>query len=103
MHSSKITRLGFILCTLLALFAPTAAIAQPDKGSVLSIATSVLRFGYQEFNDAGQMLDREDGNIPGVVVGMSNNSGSWLFAGDFSYHGGSADYDGQTNTAVPVP
>jgi len=103
MHSSKRTRLGFILCTLLALLAPSAAIAQPDKGSVLSIAASTLRFGYQEFNDAGQMLDREDGNIPGVVVGMSSNSGSWLFAGDASYYGGNVDYDGQTNTAPPVP
>lgn len=90
----------FVMCMLLA--AP-GAMAQPEQGSELSIAGSLLNFGYQEFNDTGKLLDREDGYIPGVVLGLSHTIDRWLFAGDFAYHAGDVAYTGQTNnTGVPI-
>ena len=90
------------LCTLLALLAPLGAMAQPEKGSELTIAASVLHFGYQESDDAGKLLDREDGFIPGGVLGLSHTVNRWQFAGDFAYHGGDVVYAGQTNTGIPI-
>jgi hypothetical protein len=103
MHTTPL-RLNLLpkLCTLLALLAPLGAMAQPEKGSELTIAASVLHFGYQEFDDAGKLLDREDGFVPGVVLGLSHTVNRWQFAGDFAYHGGDVVYTGQTNTGIPI-
>lgn len=87
---------------LLTLPAPLVAKAQPEQGSELAIAGSVLHFGYQEFNDTGKLLDREDGYIPGLMLGLSHTVDRWLFAGDFAYYGGDVDYAGLTNTGIPI-
>jgi len=90
-----------ILC-LLALLAPLVALAQPEQGAELTMSGSVMHFGYQEFDDTGKLLDREDGYIPGLALGLSQTVDRWVFAGDFSYHIGDVIYTGQTNTGIPL-
>lgn len=92
-----------ILCPLLALLTPLGVSAQPQNGRALAIAGSVLHFSYQEFDDSGALLDREYGYIPGFVLGLSQTSDRWVFAGDIAYHGGDVSYEGQTNSAPPIP
>lgn len=102
MHITKQPGLFSIHCALLVLLAPLVALAQPAKGSEVNFAGSALHFGYQEFDDAGKLLDREDGFIPGMKLGLSHTSGKWVVAGDFSFHGGDVIYTGQTNSGIPI-
>ena len=102
MQPTHRTKLYFFLSMLLALLVPLEVIAQPEQGSELSIAGSALHFAYQEFNDTGKLLDREDGYIPGLVIGLSQTVDRWLFAGDFSFYAGNVIYTGQTNTGIPI-
>ncbi len=66
------------------------------------IGLGQLRFGYKEFADDGDLLDREDGLISGVAAGVSRRHGDWTFAVEGAYHAGDVTYDGQTNTGIPV-
>lgn len=91
-----------ILYALLALLAPPGVMAQPENGRELTISGSVLHSGYQEFDEAGSLLDREDGYIPGLVLGLSQTADHWVFAGDFAFHEGDVIYTGQTNTGIPI-
>jgi hypothetical protein len=102
MYSTRTTGFLPVLCMLLALLVPLGAKAQPEQGSALTIAGSVLHFGYQEFNDTGKLLDREDGFLPGLVLGLSHTADRWLFAGDFAVYGGEVVYTGLTNTGIPI-
>lgn len=103
MNPNKTTSFLHSLFLLLVLLSAHEAMAQPQNGSELSVSASVLHFGYQETEDDGSLLNREDGNIPGLVLGVSHTSNSWVFAGEASYHGGEVVYDGQTNAVPPVP
>ena len=89
------------LCATLALLGPLASNAQPEEGNEIEIGAAVLNFGYQEFNDSGKLLDREDGNLPGAALRLSRARKPWLFADDVSYYGGDVTHDGQTDTNVP--
>lgn len=90
------------LCTLLALLAPHGVMAQPQQGNELTIGGSVLHFDYRERDDTGKLLNREDGYIPGVQLGLSHTVDRWQFAGDFAYHGGAVSYTGLTNLGSPI-
>jgi len=90
------------LCALFLALLSLDVMAQPEQGSELTLAGSVLNFGYQEFKDTGTLFDREDGYIPGLVLGLSHTTNRWLFAGAFSFHGGEVLYTGQTNTGIPI-
>ena len=63
---------------------------------------TLLDFGYKEFDDAGRLLDREDGTLPGVALNLARAEGNWTLSGRFTWHAGDVLYDGQTNTGVPV-
>lgn len=76
--------------------------AQPEQGSEIIIAGSILNFGYQEFKDTGDIFNREDGYIPGLVLGIVHTSDRWRFAGNYSFHGGDVHYTGETNTGIPI-
>jgi len=93
---------GFMLCTLLALLDPIEANAQPQDGTELTIASSRLHFGYEEFDDYGSLLDRDEGFIRGYKIGLNHTSDRWVFAGAFSHHRGDAVYTGQTQTGTPA-
>jgi len=78
------------------------AFPQFEQGNELIISGSIMNFGYQEFKDTGTLFDREDGYIPGLVLGLSHTTDRWRFAGDFSFYGGDVLYTGQTNTGIPI-
>ena len=100
------SRLGFISSVSVSVFlmflAPARVMAQPEEGQALTIGAAVLDFGYQEFSDSGKRLNREDGAIPGLGIGISHSFARWLLSGDFSYHAGDVTYRGQTNTGIPI-
>lgn len=91
-----------MLCALLALLVPLETNAQPQDGSELAIAGSMLHFGYEEFDENGSLLDRDEGYIQGFTLGLNQTFDRWVFAADFSYHGGGAIYTGKTQTGIPA-
>lgn len=102
MHPTLSPRLTAILIMLVALLLPFAVMAQPEQGNELTVAGTALHFDYQEFNDTGKLLDREEGYIPGVILGLSHTMDRWQFAGDFAFYTGDVAYTGLTNTGIPI-
>lgn len=84
----------------------TPTIATEDSPTPLmrkvDIGFALMDFRYKEYDDAGKLLDREDGFIPGVVLGLSESDGDWDYKGTFLYHAGNVRYDGQTNSGIPI-
>lgn len=68
----------------------------------LRAGLSWMDFEYKEFDDAGEILDREDGSLPGLGLGVTQPFGRWSLDAEFTWHVGSAGYSGQTQDRVPV-
>jgi hypothetical protein len=68
----------------------------------LLLAPALKDFSYKELDTSGDLLDREDGVAPGVILGLSREWRDLFFAVDFSYYGGDVDYDGQTQSGIPI-
>lgn len=66
------------------------------------ISGSILNFGYKELDLNKKLLDREDGFIPGIKLGVRYPIKQWVLAGDLAYHTGDAAYTGQTQTGIPI-
>lgn len=86
----------------LLIFLPLAAKAQEQDGLNLSIGSDFQRFDYREYSDQGNLLDRENGMLPGLLIGIGCSQGSWQIAGQLSYHAGGVTYTGQTNGGAPI-
>lgn len=64
---------------------------------------SALDFGYKEFDDGSNAtLNREDGGIPGLVLGVHESRGPWFGDLRVSVHVGEVRYDGQTQAGTPA-
>jgi hypothetical protein len=87
------------LSGVLILLAPTA---HARDGWNLSIGADFQHFDYREYSDQGTLLDRENGFLPGLQLGISHLQGAWLVAAQLSYHAGSVTYTGQTNGGAPI-
>jgi hypothetical protein len=85
-----------------AVFDPPAAIGTTASGLGVHAAVGVNDFSYEELADDGASLDREDGFIPGVVLGASWRSGAWEVTGELGYSRRDVDYAGKTNAGVPI-
>lgn len=72
-----------------------AAAAGETSGSVW-LGLTALEFDYEEFDDRGDRLDREQGLLPGVVLGASYESEQWLAEGNLQLLSGDIDYDSPT-------
>lgn len=66
------------------------------------VAGALLNFHYKEFGDDGSLLDREDGTVPGVVFGFTQNQNKWAWSERLVLHAGDVAYDGHTTTGIPV-
>ncbi|MFZ2649628.1 MAG: hypothetical protein WA210_05930 [Burkholderiaceae bacterium] len=86
---------------VLALSLPAHSNAALD-GVALHAGASLLRLSYSEYGDAGQLLDRETGFLPGVVFAASSDLGHWNAQVRLTHHAGDASYDGQTAGGRPV-
>lgn len=65
------------------------------------IGLSVVRFHYQEFNDAGSLLDTEQGGIPGLTLKLEWKNTTWVIESVASFHEGKVTYTGQTSFGAP--
>lgn len=66
-------------------------------------ALSSLHFGYREFADHGALLDREDGVLPGIVLGAATATVERRrLAAEVVLYDGAVGYDGHTNSGLPV-
>jgi hypothetical protein len=55
-----------------------------------------MDFNYKEFDDGGEILDREDGPLPGLGVGLHESFGRLAIDAELTYHVGRVTYTGQT-------
>lgn len=78
------------------------AYAQEQDGLRLLLGSDLQRFDYSEYSDQGELLDRENGFLPGVLLGVGRDQGPWQIAGQVSLHTGGVTYTGQTNGGVPI-
>lgn len=65
------------------------------------IGISALRFDYRELDDAGHVLDKELGTIPGLSVKIGQRFSAWEWESAGSYHRGQVPYNGQTDQGSP--
>lgn len=77
-------------------------LAQAQDGFHLSLAGDLMHFDYREYGEQGNLLDRENGLLPGLLLGVARTQGSWQIAGTLSYHSGDIAYTGQTNGGIPI-
>ena len=73
-----------------------------ENTSEMYLSASLLDFTYKEFDDAGALLDREDGLIPGFMLGYKQQRNDVFTELSFSYHGTDIKYDGQTQSGTPI-
>jgi hypothetical protein len=90
-----------IIFALLFFLLPLAH-AQEHDGLSFSIESDLQRFDYREYSDQGKLLDRENGFLPGLLLGIGRSKGPWQIAGQLSYHAGGVAYTGQTNGGEPI-
>lgn len=83
---------------------PSGSVAEALLPNVttVEIGVSALRFNYAEFDDAGVILDKEQGSIPGLSFRFTQKLSDWEAEGVASYHYGRVSYTGQDTYGVPV-
>jgi hypothetical protein len=65
------------------------------------VGISAIRFDYRESDDAGRILDKELGTIPGLSLKIGQRFPAWEWESTGSYHHGQVSYNGQTNLGSP--
>lgn len=91
-----------IITILLCITFPIQAQWSENTTEEMYLGASLLDFTYKEFDDAGTLLDREDGIIPGFMLGYKRQRNDVFTELSFSYHGTDIKYDGQTQSGIPV-
>jgi hypothetical protein len=78
--------LGLLLCPL-----PVQA---NGSGAVTTawLGLSATSFNYEEFDDTGVSLDREEGWLPGVQAGLARDYGRWFLETTLNWSSGQVDY-----------
>ena len=66
------------------------------------IGLSVMDFGYKEFGERNELLDREDGLLPGLSLGIMQPINNWFGVLEGSMYSGEVTYDGQTQNGIPL-
>jgi hypothetical protein len=66
------------------------------------IGLSVMEFGYKEFGDRGELLNREDGLLPGLTLGVVQTWNNWFGGLEGSINSGEVTYDGRTQSGIPL-
>lgn len=91
---------ALFLCAFPLLIASDAWGAEPAAVKA-EIGISALRFDYRESDDAGRVLDKELGTIPGLSVKVGQRFPAWEWESAGSYHRGQVPYNGQTDLGSP--
>lgn len=90
-----------IITALLFFLLPLAHAQEQDRLSI-SLEGELQHFDYSEYSDQGKLLDRENGSLTGLLLGIGRSQGPWQIAGQLSYHAGGVAYSGQTNSGEPI-
>jgi hypothetical protein len=56
------------------------------------LGASAVGFDYEEFDDQGNSLDREEGGLPGIQAGLRLAAAPWFAEGSLWWTAGTADY-----------
>ncbi|MGD8909798.1 MAG: hypothetical protein PVI92_10680 [Chromatiales bacterium] len=56
------------------------------------VGVTALNFDYEEFDDQGISLDREQGWLPGMTAGFTYAAQAWHFGGNLRWASATADY-----------
>jgi hypothetical protein len=88
-----------IISSLLFFLSP---LVHAQDGLYLSLEGDLRHFDYREYDSQGNLLDWENGFLPGLLLGMDYSKGSWQIAGLLSYHSGDIAYTGQTSGGMPI-
>jgi hypothetical protein len=67
-----------------------------------SVGVSLLNFHYAEHDVDGNLLDYEKGFLPGFAAEVTRTENDWFVTGKLDYHTGDVQYDGHTQTGIPV-
>ena len=91
-------KLIFIIICVLG-YIPFGAYAE----SKLIIAPGMMNFDYVETDIDGTFLDGENGNIPGIYLGLDIQTSKLLTVGlAFEHYSGEVDYDGHIQSSDPA-
>ncbi len=74
--------------------------SEPDL--TFGIGFDAMRFYYREFDDNDVVLNTEKGIIPGLVINAAVEWENWYTEFNYQYNFGKVEYDGQTQTGIPV-
>lgn len=104
MASLRFTRSGALILGVVCLGGPlSGAGAEAGRSPwAAHVAPSVVDFSYKEFDAWDELFDREDGLVPGITFGLLREWRGLSFVGRFSHHGGEVDYDGHTQSGIPI-
>ena len=83
------------------LFSPHAWSASAPEYS-LGLGVDATRFYYREFDNNDVVLNTEKGVIPGLVINAAIEWERWYTEFNYQYNFGKVEYDGQTQTGIPV-
>lgn len=95
-QSHKYLLVIFLFCAF-----STAAHALPVKNET-HLALSLMDFGYKEFDDDDDLLNREDGLLPGISLSIVKPVRRLLMTGELSFYVNDVLYQGQTQSGIPV-
>lgn len=68
----------------------------------LGVGLDAMQFYYREFDENNAVLDTEKGVIPGLVLSAALEWETWYTEFNYKYNTGKVEYDGQTQSRVPV-
>jgi hypothetical protein len=83
-------------------FLSSAHVAAADKFCNLSSSTGVRleSYEYRETDSNNRLIDKEDGLLPGLQMGLAVKCDQWELAANGSLQHARLEYDGQTNTGA---
>ena len=91
----------FLVSIFIGLSLPNCAYSE-SVDAYLKLGIGVQGFGYQEFNEQNVLLDREDGLLPGFTMELGKSGPSVSAALRIELFDGLVDYDGQTQSGIPL-
>jgi len=91
-----------VLWLMLALLPAYSSCADAQGAGTLAIRGGLLDFDLQEFDQQGDRLVHESGPLYGIDADVAFRSRQTEIRFGVAYYGGDVDYDGQTQTRVPI-
>ncbi len=85
------------LCVFINLFLAAPLLAD----DAIEVSARLLSFNYEEFDQQGQSLNKENGLIPGLTIATSRTNNNFTGTAAAEVADGQVAYDGQTQSGAP--